>query len=94
MKNNIRGCVHVSPSSRKRDGIQKRGQAVQSVISCGVLCHKLSLSQHEFVLVNQIRIDQNNLYPTHVVPVQTKYSCTVLNMEIVYENMKIIHCMT
>ena len=38
--------------------------------------------------------NQNNLYSTHVVAVQTKYYCTVLNMEIVYENMKIIHCMT
>ena len=40
--------------------------------------------------------NQNNLYSTHVVAVavQTKYYCTVLNMEIVYENMKIVHCMT
>ena len=33
-------------------------------------------------------LNQNNLYSTHVVAVQTKYYCTVLNMEIVYENMK------
>ena len=30
--------------------------------------------------------NQNNLYSTHAVAVQTKYYCTVLNMEIVYEN--------
>ena len=38
--------------------------------------------------------NRNNLYSTHVVAVQTKYYCTVLNMEIVYESMKIIHCIT
>ena len=27
-----------------------------------------------------------NLYSTHVEAIQTKYYCTVLNMEIVYEN--------
>ena len=37
--------------------------------------------------------NQNNLYSTHVVAVQTKYDRTVLNMEIIYENMKIIQCM-
>ena len=38
--------------------------------------------------------NQNNLYSTHVVAVQTKYYWTVLNMEIVYEHMKRIRCMT
>ena len=61
-----------------------------------LVVHRMDGQPAPQVVLDMLNQNQNqdNLYSTHVVTVQTKYYCTVLNMEIVYENMKIIHCIT